>query len=141
MFQSMSNAKSAYGRVGLDIKVETASPHMLILMLYDGALLALASARTQLEAGDKLAMSESIIRASGIISQGLRDSLDSKGGGELSDRLSALYDYMCVRLQMANIKGDLGPIDEVITLLNELRSAWEEIALDPTAVSATKSAA
>ncbi|MDP2795711.1 MAG: flagellar export chaperone FliS [Sulfurisoma sp.] len=141
MFQTMSSAKAAYGKVGLDIGVETASPHKLVIMLYDGALMALASAGAQLKRGDKMAMSESILKASAIIAQGLRDSLDAKVGGELAVRLAALYDYMCFRLQFANIKCDPGAIDEVVGLLHDLRGAWEEIGKDQTAVPASRVAA
>jgi flagellar protein FliS len=141
MFQTMYNAKSAYGRIGLDMGVETASPHKLVLMLYDGAILAVAQAAAQRASGDLRAMSASIVMADGIISQGLRDSLNVKVGGELAERLSALYDYMCVRLQYANVKGEKAIFDEVSQLLSELRSAWEEIANDPAVASSNKVAA
>jgi len=141
MFQTMSNAKSAYTTVGLDMGIETASPHKLVLMLFDAAILAVAMASAQSKAGDRKAMSESIVKASAIISQGLRDSLDKTAGGELATRLAALYDYMCVRLQFANLRGDLAIFDEVSGLLSELRSAWAEIASDPAILSPTKAAA
>jgi flagellar protein FliS len=141
MFQTMSNASAAYTRVGLDMGVETASSHKLILMLYDGAILALATAASQLENGNKVGMSESILKASNIIAQGLRDSIDQKTGGDLAERLATLYDYMNVRLQFANIKGDKKIIEEVSGLLHELRGAWEEIAKDPSVVSDSRKAA
>jgi flagellar protein FliS len=141
MFQTMNNPSAAYTRVGLDMGVEVASSHKLILMLYDGALLALATALSYLEQGDKLTMSKEIMKASNIIAQGLRDSIASKDGGELADRLAALYDYMNVRLQFANIKGDKKIIEEVSGLLHELRGAWEEIAKDPSVVSDSRRAA
>lgn len=135
MFQTLNNPAAAYTKIGRDMSVETASPHKLVLMLYDGALLALALAISHLENGNKFAMSEEIVRASNIIAQGLRDSIDAKAGGELADRLSALYDYMNVRLQFANIRGDKAIIEEVSDLLRELKGAWEEIAKDPAVVS------
>jgi flagellar secretion chaperone FliS len=141
MFQTMSNASAAYTRIGLDMGVETATPHKLILMLYDGAILALSTASSQLEHGNKRGMSESILKASNIIAQGLRDSIAAKEGGDLAERLSALYDYMNVRLQFANIKGDQQIIREVSGLLQELRGAWEEIAKDPSVVSSSRKAA
>jgi flagellar protein FliS len=141
MFQTMNNPQAAYGRIGLDLGVETANPHKLILMLYDGAILALASAAAQLEAGNRMAMSESILKASSIIAQGLRDSLDPKAEGDLPGRLAALYDYMNVRLQFANIRGDKKIIEEVAGLLKELRGAWEEIASDPAVVSDSRKVA
>lgn len=141
MFQTMSNPKTAYATIGLDMRVETASPHALVLMLFDGAILAVARAAAQAKAGDKVAMSESILKASSIISQGLRDSLDKDVGGELATSLAGLYDYMCVRLQFANFRGDEAIFNEVSGLLSELRLAWQEIENDPAAVSATRAAA
>lgn len=141
MFQTMSNARTAYATIGLDMRIETASPHKLVLMLFDGAILAVAQAEAQSAAGNKVAMSESILKASAIISQGLRDSLDAKEGGELAERLAALYDYICVRLQFANIRGELAIFKEVHGLLSDLRAAWEEIGNDPAAVSMTRVAA
>ncbi len=141
MFQSMRNASAAYAKVGLDMGVEVASSHKLILMLYDGALLALATASSSLDKGDKMTMSQEIMKASNIIALGLRDSIASNDGGELAQRLSALYDYMNVRLQFANIKGDKKIIGEVSGLLHELRGAWEEIAKDPAVVSNSGKAA
>lgn len=135
MFQTLNNPAAAYTKIGRDMGVETANSHKLILMLYDGALFALGMAAANLDRGDKLAMSEEIVRASNIIAQGLRDSIDPKAGGELAERLAALYDYMNVRLQFANIKGDKKIIEEIAGLLRELRTAWEEIAGDPAVVS------
>ncbi|WP_186453760.1 flagellar export chaperone FliS [Denitratisoma sp. DHT3] len=134
----MSNPAAAYTKIGRDMGVEMANPHQLVLMLYDGALLALGLAVSHLDNNDKQAMSEEIVRASNIISQGLRDSLDTKVGGELAGRLSSLYDYMNIRLQFANIKADKAIIEEVSSLLRELKDAWVEIAKDPAVVSAGK---
>ena len=110
-------------------------------MLYDGALVAVAQAAASNASGDKAGMSEAIIRADAIISQGLRDSLDVTVGGELATRLAALYDYMCVRLQFANLRGEKVIFDEVLGLLQDLRSAWQEIANEGTAVSPSEVAA
>lgn len=141
MFQTMSNARTAYTTVGVDMRVQTASPHQLVLMLFDGAILAVAQAEAQSANGDKKAMSESILKASAIVAQGLRDSLDVKIGGELATRLAALYDYICVRLQFANIRGDQAIFKEVHALLSELRAAWQEIENDPAALSPNQVAA
>jgi len=141
MFQTMNNPRSAYATIGIDMSIESASPHKLVLMLFDGAILAIAQATAQSKSGDKMAMSESILKASNIISQGLRDSLDPTAGGELAVRMAALYDYMCVRLQFANLRGDVAIFKEVSGLLSELRSAWEEIASDPAVHPETQAAA
>lgn len=38
MYSSMNNAISAYQRVGVESGIESANPHKLILMLFEGAL-------------------------------------------------------------------------------------------------------
>jgi flagellar protein FliS len=48
---------------------------------------------------------------------------------------------MGVRLVHANLKNDLGALQEVSRLLGEIKSAWEEIADDPAVLSASKAAA
>ncbi|HTH40447.1 MAG TPA: flagellar export chaperone FliS, partial [Rhodocyclaceae bacterium] len=67
--------------------------------------------------------------------------LDTQAGGDLAERLDALYGYMSQRLVMANLKNDPAILDEVTGLLNEIRTAWAEIANDPAVVSKTSSAA
>ena len=141
MFQTLNSPSAAYAKVGIDLSVESANPHKLILMLFDGALMAVASASALSKSGDMMGMSEAILKASRIISQGLRDSLDQSASGELGVRLATLYDYMCVRLQAANLKGDQKIFDEVSSLLSVLRGAWQEIEPDPAAHSRNKDAA
>jgi flagellar protein FliS len=66
-----------------------------------------------------------------IIESGLRLSLNKKAGGEIAENLDALYAYMSKTLMTANIRNQPERIDEVIHLLNELKSAWEAIASTP----------
>jgi flagellar protein FliS len=141
MFQTMSKPSAAYGMVGLDMNVEAANPHKLILMLFDGAIFAVSAAAAHAQKRDLKAMSQEILRACNIISEGLRDSLDTSVGGDLSLRLASLYDYMAVRLQAANLKGDQAILNEVSGLLIELRSGWKEMVTDPAVDSSTKAAA
>ena len=136
-----SNPASAYTQVGVETGVTAASPHKLILMLFDGAIMALGSASRHMAEKNIAAKGQDISKAIEIITNGLRVSLDLEAGGELADRLFALYDYMTVRLLHANLRNDLAAIEEVSGLLNELRSAWEEIAADPAVVSANRAAA
>ena len=56
-------------------------------------------------------------------------------GGELAERLGALYDYMAQRLLWANLKNETAPLDEVLTLLGELRDAWTQIRSDQQQVA------
>ncbi len=127
MFASLSNPRMAYNQGGVEARVAGADPHQLILMLYDGALMSIATASHQIEIGDVAGKGQSISRAIDIIGNGLKVSLDMEAGGELSQRMYSLYEYMCMRLLHANSQNDRSALTEVSALLGELRSAWEEI--------------
>jgi len=122
-----TTAINAYAKVGLDTSVAAADPHKLILLLYQGALLAISSAKNQMLRKDIAAKGKSISHAILIIDEGLKSSLDKNAGGELAENLSALYEYMNQRLLLANLKNDVAALDEVSSLLSELKGAWEEI--------------
>ncbi|RJG05965.1 flagellar export chaperone FliS [Noviherbaspirillum cavernae] len=132
MFGSARSGANAYAKVGIETGVVAASPHKLIVMLFDGALAALASALQHMKAGNAItAKGQAISKAITIIDSGLRASLDKNVGGEIAQNLDALYEYMSGRLLMANLHNDTTIIEEVQRLLNELKGAWE--AIDPAA--------
>lgn len=121
------NAINSYNQVGLESAATAADPHKLILMLFQGALQAIANARGEMLRKDIPAKGKSISHAIAIIGEGLHASLDKSVGGELVQHLSSLYDYMVLRLVAANLKNDTAALDEVAKLLNELKGAWESI--------------
>ena len=122
-----TTAINAYAKVGTDSSVVAADPHKLILLLYQGALLAISSAKNQMMRKETAAKGKSISHAIMIIDEGLKASLDKNAGGELAQNLSALYEYMNQRLLVANLKNDVAALDGVSRLLSELKGAWEEI--------------
>lgn len=135
MFGTMRNPAQSYAKIGLEVAVETASPHKLILMLFDGAVAAINIAKFEMISGEIAKKGASISKAIDIITNGLRASLDIEAGGELAERLSALYEYMSQRLLFANLKNSTATLDEVLELLISLRSAWEQIAPDQQAAA------
>ena len=120
-------AIKTYANVGIETGVGSADSHKLIQMLYQGALLAIASAKNQMLRNETAKKGKSISHAIAIIESGLQASLDKNVGGELAHNLSSLYDYMCMRLFAANLKNDAAALDEVTRLLSELQEAWESI--------------
>ena len=122
-----STGINAYAKIGLESGVAAADPHQLILMLYQGALLAIASAKNQMQHKEVAAKGASISKAIMIIDDGLQSCLDKKAGGEVAQNLAALYDYMKQRLMLANLQNDASILDEVSRLLSELKGAWEAI--------------
>lgn len=118
---------AAYKTVSVDSGVQGSDPHRLIVMLYDGALAAIREAVGHLQAGRVAAKGAAIGKAIRIIEEGLIASLDPKAGGDLAQRLSDLYQYMTMRLLQANLRSDPQALDEVVRLLDDLRSAWASI--------------
>ncbi|MCT2195921.1 flagellar export chaperone FliS [Paenibacillus sp. p3-SID1389] len=107
-------------------KYETASPHRLTLMLYNGAIQFAGKAKEAIDKRDIEETNSNLKKTQDIIYE-LISSLNIKEGGELALNLKKLYFYMIDRLIEANIKKLTAPVDEVIGMLQELRSAWEEI--------------
>jgi flagellar protein FliS len=117
----------AYAKVDIESGVLAADPHKLIAMLYQGALLAIANARNAMLRKDIPAKCKAISHAMQIIDEGLKASLDKNVGGDLVHNLEALYDYMCLRLLAANVNNDTEALDEVASLLGEIKGAWDNI--------------
>lgn len=120
-------ALKAYRTQSLENVVTCASPHKLIAMLYDGAVAAIVKAKAHVQNNEIGPKGEAISKAVAIIDQGLKGALNAEAGGDLAERLRMLYEYMCERLIVANLKNDAAALDEVETLLNDLQSAWLEI--------------
>ncbi|KQV54255.1 MULTISPECIES: flagellar export chaperone FliS [unclassified Duganella] len=141
MFGTTSRGVNAYAKVGLETGVSSASPHKLIVMLYDGALAAIMTAATQMNAGNVQEKGKAISKAIRIIDDGLRASLDKEAGGEIARNLDALYDYMSRRLLEANIQNSPELLEEVRSLLADLRDTWNQIGGNPAATNNTQTAA
>lgn len=127
MFAKQLNPAMAYSNIGVETSISEASPHQLVVLLFEGARQAMLVARAGMENGDIQTKGNSIARAIDIILNGLRSSLNLADGGDLAQNLYALYDYMARRLLHANAHNDLAALDEVIKLLGEIHEAWLEI--------------
>lgn len=131
MFGAFSNGANAYAKVSVETGVAAASPHKLIVMLFDGALVAVSAAANHMRAGQIADKGHSISKAISIIESGLRASLDKNAGGSIAANLDALYEYMCHRLLQANLKNQPELLDEVHGLLKDLKQSWEAIGDAP----------
>jgi flagellar protein FliS len=128
VYTNFKNAAHAYANVSLETGVIAASPHQLIVMLYEGAELAVEMAIKHMNEGDLANKSAAISKASCIILEGLQAALHPQPDGNLASELDALYVYMNQRLTLAHLKNQTAPLDEVLSLLRELRQAWKQIA-------------
>ena len=118
-------AMSAYTQTKTQSGVESASPAQLITMLLDGALERVARARGHMERGELAEQGEVIGKVIDIVAS-LDSYLDHDKGGEVSKTLESLYDYIVRQLYQANLKKDVSVLEEVATLLSEVRAGWVE---------------
>jgi len=110
----------------LESRILTADPLQLVRLLYQACTGAVRDARRHLAGGDIAARSRSISRAYEVLVE-LTSALDRERGGEISQRLAQLYDYMQRRLTEANLQQSDAPLAEVLGLLSTLAEAWEGI--------------
>ncbi len=109
--------------------VVDANPHQLISLILRHILsnIAIASgaiARKEIENKGK-AISKSIA----LVGE-LQDSLDMENGGEVSQNLFNLYEYVVRTLIDANIGSDVDKLEEVRGLISTIKEGWDAIPLD-----------
>ncbi|QSP94451.1 flagellar export chaperone FliS [Marinobacter salinisoli] len=120
------NGLQAYQRVNTQTSIVDADPHKLIQLLYQGAIERINMAKARMQAKDFEAKGKLILKAIDIVAA-LRGFLDKEKGGELSQRLDALYEYMETALWDANVKNDKAKLDEVSNLLRSVKEGWDGI--------------
>jgi len=108
-------------------KVETAGSVDLVVMLYQGAVRFVRLGVEALDRNDTNAAHTNLVRAQDIVVE-LLGSLNRDAGGQIAVQLASIYDYCFRQLVTANIKKDPAPAREVIGILRDLGTAWQEIA-------------
>lgn len=107
--------------------VQTARSDGLLLMLYNGLVQSLERAKEAIERRDISEAHVNIIKAQDIVREGLLEPLDFSY--EVSNSLASLYEYFIRRLIEANMKKDADVVQEVLTLVTELRDTWSQAAI------------
>ena len=118
-----------------ETRVKTASQGQLVMMLYNEAIKCLDRSLELLglnvggkkNPGNIEKISKSVLKTQEIITE-LIVSLDFEQGGEIAKSLFSLYTWFNKELFEANIKHDIHRLTSVRNQLNELRSAWAEVA-------------
>lgn len=120
------SAVQHYSSVKVHSSIETASPHRLIQMLFEGALERIAQAKGAMVQNQIARKGELIGKAVAIVG-GLQGSLNDTEGGALAANLDGLYDYIIRRLTQANYENNAEYLDECGRLLGEIKTAWDAI--------------
>jgi flagellar protein FliS len=120
-------AANAYKSAQVDAAVLGATPYELVETLLAKAIESTKNAKQHMLKGEIIAKGEQIKLATAIIADGLRGSLNMEEGGEIAANLNVLYEYMLERLMAAHAKNDPDMLDEVVTLLGQIKQGWEGI--------------
>ncbi|NKB98037.1 MAG: flagellar export chaperone FliS [Pseudomonadales bacterium] len=129
---SANTSIDAYRQLELQTKVDGATPHELIDMLFNGARDKLNQAEGYIERGDIEARTAAVNTVVEIL-VGLQASLDHDKGPDVAGNLDSLYDYMQRRMFQANADNDLVALREVRDLLDTVQSAWVAIGVQVSA--------
>jgi len=118
----------------------TASPGELVLMLFDGALRFMTAAEIGFQEENFARRNEqihnNILRAQAIITE-LQATLNMEVGGEFSENLYRLYDFMQNQLSQANREKNIEKIKVVVGFVQDIREAWAQMLLQTATEQAT----
>ncbi len=120
------SAMKQYQQVSVHSGIMDASPHRLVQMLMEGVLDKIALAKGSMANKEIASKGENISKAIGIIG-GLKSSLNTEEGGMLAENLSHIYDYMANRLVVASLRDDESILDEIASLMVEIKMGWDGI--------------
>jgi len=107
----------------LKTQVMTASPEMLQLMLWDGAIRFAEQGKEAILKKDIEGSYTTLVRSQRIVLElcaGLRRDVNP----ELCSKLSALYNFIHRRLVDANLKKDPKMVDEALRIMQHQRETW-----------------
>jgi flagellar protein FliS len=114
-----SQALARYGAV----KVTTASPGHLLVMLYDGLLRFLREGQAAMLRKERGKAGEKISRAHAILAH-LLETLDPSHNAALCAHLQPLYLFCMQHMRKANFEQDPEKLAELVRILAPLRDAW-----------------
>jgi flagellar secretion chaperone FliS len=121
-----SRAQASYQNVDLSTRVEGASPHQLIALLFEEAVNALDAMVAAATRRDIARVATAQARALSIVG-GLQASLDMEGGGDLARNLADVYREASRLILAAGKACEPDLAVQARTLLAEIASAWNSI--------------
>lgn len=107
-------------------KYETASPHRLITMLYEGAVRFAKQANNCISIDDLEGKDIAIKKFQDVIYE-LMGSLNFNEGKQVAENLYSLYDYTINLSMKSHLHKDTVYLEEAIMIITELKEAWVSI--------------
>jgi len=107
----------------LKTKVMTASPEMLTLMLWDGAIRFAEQGKDAILKKEIEASYKSLVRAQQIVTE-MISCLKHSVNPDLCGKLAALYNFIYRRLVDANLQKDAKLVDDALEIMRHQRETW-----------------
>ena len=119
-------AGAQYRAIDVSSKIDGASPHRLVTILYEELVLALSTMKLAIRRGDAPRQNEAQARSLAIV-QSLDNSLDFGRGGEIAGALSAVYAEVGRLVTLGGKARDAEAIGKGQALVAEIAEAWNQI--------------
>ena len=107
----------------LKTKVMTASPEMLTLMLWDGAIRFSEQGKEAIRRKEIEGSYKALTRAQNIVTE-LSTAMKRDLNPDLCGKLAALYNFIYRRLVEANISKDEKLVDDALEIMRHQRETW-----------------
>ena len=120
-------ARMHYEAMSYSSRIEGASPHELVTILYEELVLALTLLAFSMRAQDSLKTNAQFGRASGII-HALEAGLDHDLGGTLAESLSAIYRSARTEMMVARETANPERIERLAQAFTDMNDSWKKIA-------------
>lgn len=126
MYANDQEGFGQYQHADLTIQAAAATPHQLVLMLFNGLMEELVRAKSHIAAKRYERKVQSINKCIDILNA-LTSALDYEKGGDLALSLANLYDYCVYRLYSASHTLAVEHLDEVESVLANLHQGWQKM--------------
>jgi flagellar secretion chaperone FliS len=113
-----------------ETEVLSAPPGRLVVITFDGLLVAMARARAGMVLANHEITIGAIDKSRSLLCQ-LLVSLDRDRGGEIASRLFSVYLFILGELLELSMQPNVERLDRNISLIRELREAFSQIASQP----------
>lgn len=120
------NASKRYAAVHAGSRIESASPHGLVKLLFDELQLAMEASALAFDQGDVLKGRDKQVRALSIV-HALEGSLDFDNGGDIAVSLAQIYRETRRLMALSCEKNDPAPIRMAHGLISEIAEAWNSL--------------
>lgn len=119
-------AGARYRTIDMSSRLEGASPHRLVAILFEELLRAIEAAQAAARKGDRGKRAERQARALSIL-HALEASLDFQKGGEIATSLASIYREARRLIALGSSENRPEPVEQARAMLAEIASAWESI--------------